>query len=201
VLEVVADHAARGAVVVKGNHDEAVVELKRGYFNETAAAAIGWTRAALGQAHKDFLASLPLVLNEAQVCFVHASAAAPERWEYVDSPAAAERSATAAARPYTFCGHVHRAMLYGADAHGRMVDFRPHPGVAIPVRASRAWLAIPGSAGQPRDGDPAAAYALFDPKAQAITFHRVAYDHQAAARKIRAAGLPEAIAYRVERGV
>lgn len=201
VLDVVAEHASRGAVVVKGNHDEAVVEVKRGYFNDTAAAAIGWTRANLGEAHKKFLASLPMVVNEAETCFVHASAAAPARWEYVDSSAAAERSAQSAARPYTFSGHVHRPALYGADARGRMVAFRPHPGVAIPVRSSRAWLAIPGSVGQPRDGDPAAAYALFDLQAQALTFHRVAYDHLAAARKIRAAGLPEAIAYRVERGV
>jgi diadenosine tetraphosphatase ApaH/serine/threonine PP2A family protein phosphatase len=57
-----------------------------------------------------------------------------------------------------------------------------------------------GSAGQPRDGDPAACYALADLDRGAITFQRVAYDHLAAARKIRAAGLPEILAYRLERG-
>ena len=64
----------------------------------------------------------------------------------------------------------------------------------------RAWLAIVGSAGQPRDGNPAACYALVDLDAKAITFQRVAYDHFAAARKIRAAGLPAILAYRLERG-
>jgi len=201
VLEIVAEHASRGAVVVKGNHDEAVAGDKRGYFNEAAKAAIEWTRSALGAGQRELLASLPFVVREGDICFVHASAVAPERWEYVDSASAAERSAAAAAKPYTFCGHVHRQMLYGIGAQGRMVAFDPHPGVAIPVRANRAWLAIAGSAGQPRDGDPAAAYALADPQAQTITFHRVAYDNIAAARKIRRAGLPEALAWRVERGV
>ena len=201
VLEIVAAHAARGAVVVKGNHDEAVAGAKREYFNEAARAAIDWTRSALGAGQRELLASLPLIVREADACFVHASAAAPQRWEYVDSASAAARSAAAAAKPYTFCGHVHRQMLYGVDAHGRMVAFDPHPGVAIPARANRAWLAIAGSVGQPRDGDPSAAYALADPEAGTITFHRVAYDNVAAARKIRRAGLPEALAWRVERGV
>jgi diadenosine tetraphosphatase ApaH/serine/threonine PP2A family protein phosphatase len=58
-----------------------------------------------------------------------------------------------------------------------------------------------GSVGQPRDGKAAAAYALFDPLRERVTFHRVAYDHLAAARKIRQAGLPELHAYRVEKGV
>jgi diadenosine tetraphosphatase ApaH/serine/threonine PP2A family protein phosphatase len=200
VLDIVAEHAARGAVVVKGNHDEAVAGSKRGYFNETADTAIEWTRATLSGPQREMLSSFPLVVREGNACFVHASAAAPERWEYVDSAAAAERSAAAAAKPYTFCGHVHRQVLYGIDAHGRMVAFHPHPGVAIPVRANRAWLAIAGSVGQPRDGDPSAAYALADTDRQTITFHRVAYDSAAAARKIREAGLPETLAWRVERG-
>ena len=201
VLDIVAEHAARGAVVVKGNHDDAVATPDHDYYNETAAAAIQWTRAALGESHKRFLSSLPLVAHDEHACFVHASAASPARWEYVDSAGAADRSAAAAAKPYTFCGHVHRQVLYGRDARGRMIAFRPHRGVPIPVRASRGWLAVVGSAGQPRDGDPSAAYALADLEAQSITFHRVPYDCAAAARKIRAAGLPEAIAYRVERGV
>ena len=71
----------------------------------------------------------------------------------------------------------------------------------MPVPSHRRWHAIAGSVGQPRDGNPAAAYAIFDSVREEMTFFRVPYDHLAAARKIRAAGLPEALAQRIERGV
>lgn len=200
VLDIVAEHAARGALVVKGNHDEAVAG-NGGYLNESAAAAIAWTRGVLGAPHRAFLESLPLCIREDAACLVHASAAAPERWDYVDSAGAAEKSARAAARPYTFSGHVHQQVLYGSDAQGRMIAFQPAAGVEIPISPRRSWLAIAGSVGQPRDGDAAACYALADLDAKSITFHRVAYDNYAAARKVRAAGLPEILAYRLERGV
>jgi diadenosine tetraphosphatase ApaH/serine/threonine PP2A family protein phosphatase len=82
-----------------------------------------------------------------------------------------------------------------------MRQFRPTPGVAIPVRPLRRWVALVGSVGQPRDRNPAAAYALFDSSAEQLTFHRVAYDARAAADAIRAARLPESLAYRVEQGI
>lgn len=199
VLDILGDYASRGAVVLKGNHDAAIAGAG-GYFNRPAAEAIAWTRKALSPAQEVFLESLPLIVREESICFVHASAAAPERWEYVDSTGAAERSARAAARPLTFSGHVHDQALFGEDAHRRMVAFRPQPGVAVPVAPHRAWLALVGSVGQPRDGNPAAAYALADLEAGTITFHRVPYDNQSAARKVREAGLPEILAYRLERG-
>jgi diadenosine tetraphosphatase ApaH/serine/threonine PP2A family protein phosphatase len=199
VIDIVAEHVSRGAIVVQGNHDAAIAG-GGGYFNASAAEAIAWTRAALNPAHRAFLATLPLCIRDGPACFVHASAVAPQRWDYVDSPGAAERSARAAGTPYTFCGHVHDQLLYGEDAQRRMIAFRPRSGVPIPVGARRAWLAIVGSVGQPRDGSPAAAYAVADLDAKSITFHRVPYDNFAAARKIRAAGLPEVLAYRLERG-
>ena len=82
-----------------------------------------------------------------------------------------------------------------------MIAFHPRAGVAIPISPVRSWLAIAGSVGQPRDGNAAACYALADLGAKSITFHRVAYDNYAAARKVRAAGLPEILAYRLERGM
>lgn len=200
VLEIAAGHAARGAVVLKGNHDEAV-DAPNVYLNEAASAAINWTRGVLSAEQRAFIASLPLCIRDGDACFVHASAALPEHWEYVDSPAAAERSASAAGTPYTFSGHVHDQRLYVTDARERMVAFRPQSGVDIPLRAHRRSLALVGSVGQPRDGNPAAAYATVDLAAKTITFHRVPYDNQEAARKVRAAGLPESLAYRLERGI
>ena len=77
----------------------------------------------------------------------------------------------------------------------------PTPEVPIPVLPHRRWIATIGSVGQPRDGNPLAMYAMFDPDRAELTFHRVAYDHLAAAQDIRAAGLPEFFARRLEQGL
>ena len=200
VVDRVAGYASHGASVVKGNHDEAISGPAE-YLNEAAAAAIAWSRTVLSAEQRLFLEKLPLCVREETCCFVHASAASPERWDYVDSTGAAERSARAAGTARTFSGHVHHQVLYVEGANRRMVTFRPQPGVAIPLRAHRACLALVGSVGQPRDGNPAASYAIMDLEARSLTFHRVPYDNVAAARKVRAAGLPEILAYRLERGV
>jgi diadenosine tetraphosphatase ApaH/serine/threonine PP2A family protein phosphatase len=200
VVDVVARYAADGAIVLKGNHDEAV-EKDGGYFNDAARAAIRWARETLTQEQKRFLASLSLIERQGNVCYVHASAASPKRWSYVDSPAAARRCADAANVCYTFCGHIHDQVLYFENAQGRMSEFRPFPGTAIPVRNHRRWVGIVGSTGQPRDRNPAAAYTLFDSARQTLTFFRVPYDAKAAADKIRRCGLPTILAYRVESGI
>jgi diadenosine tetraphosphatase ApaH/serine/threonine PP2A family protein phosphatase len=200
VVEVVARYAAEGAVVLKGNHDEAV-EHAAGYFNDAARAAIEWARETLTGEQRRFLASLPLVVRQGEVCYVHASAAAPERWDYVDSASAARRCADAAQVAYTFCGHMHDQALYFEGALGRMKEFRPVVGTPIPVQGHRRWVTIVGSVGQPRDRNPAAAYALFDLARRQVTFCRVAYDAGAAADKIRQAGLPGSLAARVELGI
>ena len=72
--------------------------------------------------------------------------------------------------------------------------------MAIPLSEQRRWLAIPGSVGQPRDGNPAACYAMFEVETHVLNFHRVPYDHAAAAAKVRAAGLPAGLAERLTHG-
>jgi diadenosine tetraphosphatase ApaH/serine/threonine PP2A family protein phosphatase len=200
VVDIVARYAAAGAIVVKGNHDEAVVKTPR-YMNESVRAVIEWTRDMLSRDGKDFLSSLPLCVRDGEMCFAHASAASPERWDYVDSPSAAKRSIDAAHAAYTFSGHVHDQELYFLGAGGKAVAFRPVQGSPVPVGRHRRWLALVGSVGQPRDNNPAAAYAQFDTERERLTFRRVPYDQLAAAEKIRQAGLPASIAYRVEKGI
>jgi diadenosine tetraphosphatase ApaH/serine/threonine PP2A family protein phosphatase len=200
VVSAIARRAAEGAIAVKGNHDEAI-EKRAGYMNESTKQSIEWTRTALSAENRAFLSSLPLFKTEGAMCFVHASAAAPARWDYVDTPDAARRSADAMQATYTFSGHVHEQLLYFQGAAGKWSAFQPTPGSAVPVPRHRRWLALVGSVGQPRDGRPSAAYALFDSSREQITFQRVPYDHLAAARKIRAAGLPETHAHRVEKGI
>ena len=135
------------------------------------------------------------------MCFVHASAAMPQRWDYIDSPSAALKSLNAAGETYTFSGHVHEQVLYARISDAQATEFRPLSGSPVPLGAQRRWLALVGSVGQPRDGRPAAGYALFDQDQDQLTYFRVPYDHLSAAQKIRAAGLSEGLAYRVEKGV
>jgi diadenosine tetraphosphatase ApaH/serine/threonine PP2A family protein phosphatase len=96
---------------------------------------------------------------------------------------------------------VHDQVLYFEGARGRMKEFHPVTDTPIPIPSHRRWVTIVGSVGQPRDRNPAAAYALFDPVCRQITFCRVAYDAGAAADKIRKAGLPGSLAVRVELGI
>lgn len=193
--------AIPGAIVVKGNHDEAIaVEPKTRDLNDIAYAVVAWTRQALSPEQRAYLASLPLIVREDEQCFVHASADRPERWEYVADAAAAKRSLDAAGCPYVFSGHVHDPVLYFTTPAGKTVEFRPTPGSPVPAPARRRWLAIPGSVGQPRDGNPKAAYALFDRDGETMTFFRVPYDHAAVGARIRTLGLPALLAERLERG-
>jgi diadenosine tetraphosphatase ApaH/serine/threonine PP2A family protein phosphatase len=200
VVDLVMRTVADGGIAIKGNHD-AAIERRSSYFNEQAQAALDWARHTLTDEQKRFLAALPLHVERSPSYFVHASAATPERWDYIDSPGAALRCAQAAGQTYTFCGHVHDQLLYFETIAGRMSEFRPVPGTPIPVRGPRRWLAVVGSVGQPRDRNPAAAYAIFDDTRRELTFFRVPYDHLGAADKIRRAGLPAALAYRVEAGI
>ena len=201
VLELVEQYAADGAMVVLGNHDAAALGRPVERLTATAQAAIAWTQDRLGERQRAFLERLPLTVRDADLLFVHASASAPERWTYITGAAQAEQSMRAGGAAFTFCGHVHEQRLYFIGAAGRPMPFLPVAGTPIPTAKNRQWLAIVGSAGQPRDRSNAACYALADLARARITFFRVPYDFRSAAQKIRAAGLPERIAWRLERGV
>lgn len=163
-----------------------------------------WTQDQLDEEQLHFLDRLPLTLRHERMLLVHASADAPRQWRYVYDAPMAEVSLDAAAAiegvRYVFGGHVHRQSLYFRGADGWLVPFVPTDGVSVPVSPRRHWLATVGSVGQPRDGQPKAMYALFEASRAQLTFHRVAYDHHAAAEAIRRAGLPEFFADRLELG-
>lgn len=198
-IDIVREHAARGAVVIQGNHDAAALGGLWENMDFFAREAIYWTRAQLGPAEREFLAGLPLIERRDGRAFVHASAAAPGAWTYIASARQAQDCIAAADAALTFAGHVHHQTLYYAAGPAvRMHE--PTPGVAIALPARWRWLAIAGSVGQPRDGNTAAAYALHDAGAGELHFFRVPYDHQRTARKVRDAGLPERLALRLQHG-
>ena len=197
VASMVRDHHA---IAVLGNHDQAAINGLTQTMNDDAAAAINWTRKQLGPEQLAFLSALPLTQRQDNICFVHASAAAPERWSYIHDGTRAAMSIEASKANYVFCGHVHDPVLYYLGRDGHPQAFVPVAGIPIPVTRHRKWLAIVGSCGQPRDGNPAASYVLMDTSIEMLTFYRVPYDHAGAARKVRRACLPEALATRLETG-
>lgn len=197
-LGLLADHAGRGALLVRGNHDEAALGGLCENMNDDAREAAYWTRSRLSAAERDFLAALPLTAQRDGLFFVHASADAPEKWNYITGKVQARRCMDASPAAVTFAGHVHHQSLYFSA--GSVRAFQPLAGVPIPLSRRQRWLAIVGSVGQPRDGNNAAGYALYDEDERMLTFFRVPYDHMTAARKILAAGLPERLAWRLQRG-
>jgi diadenosine tetraphosphatase ApaH/serine/threonine PP2A family protein phosphatase len=199
VIDRVSEYIARGALAILGNHD-AAASGARETLNETAQEAIEWTRRRLDSAQMNFLAGLPHTVELDGRLFVHASPLEPSRWHYIMGGQAARNNLLATTARQAFCGHVHRSTLYGLSLTGKLIEFTPAAGMAIPLLSGRQWLAVIGAVGQPRDHNPAACYALLDDTANTLTFRRVPYDVATAARKIREAGLPAILASRLEGG-
>ena len=200
VVDKVQSLVSQGAFAVMGNHDQAVVRGVSEGMRGDAAHVVGWTRARLSVPQLEFLAQLPMQQRRNDHLYVHANAWAPGDWEYVQDREDAVRSLEATDARYTFCGHMHEPRLFHLSSTGKAGDFVPTPGVAIPLPSHRQWLVIPGSSGQPRDGNPAACYALFDEADSSLTYHRVPYDHASASAKILAADLPQRLALRLAEG-
>lgn len=188
-----------GALGVIGNHDAAAAGSPED-MNSVARQAIDWTRRQLDAAHLQFLKTLPETQTLGEALLVHASARAPRAWEYITGPMEAERSMRATTARITLVGHVHSPQLWRMTGLGVAVGHEPITGFEIPLAASFSWLGVMGAVGQPRDGHCAAAFGIFDSKKRTLTFERTAYDHFATCRKVREAGLPEALANRLLRG-
>jgi diadenosine tetraphosphatase ApaH/serine/threonine PP2A family protein phosphatase len=122
------------------------------------------------------------------------------RWRYVQSAADAARSLIATEAQITFCGHIHRPALYSMSVTAKMTSFIPVSHDPEQLLRGRQWLAVVGSVGQPRDGDPAACFVTFDTESRQITYCRMPYDVEAAAKRIRDNGLPRWLADRLSTG-
>lgn len=187
----------RGARMVAGNHDLAVatgtgLEL----FNPHAAAAARMHRGWLSAEERDRLASLPLTLEADGFTLCHGSLRDPV-WEYVLSARQALATLRIASTPCCAIGHTHVPALYvGSDDTVAATSVVVGEPVAIGLR----MLVNSGSVGQPRDGDPRAAYALLDAGAGTITFLRASYDVGETQRRMRARGLPSFLADRLAVG-
>ncbi len=188
-----------GAICVRGNHDRAI-GVPDGLMNPAARRVIDWTVDRLTAAEKAVLQSLPLTAEEDDILFVHSSANDPQDWIYITSEHHAMPSFRVSKARLIFCGHVHRPQIYSCDLGGRVAGHKVTTGNPVPLIRSRRWLGVIGSVGQPRDGSSLAGYAILDKAANELTFRRVPYDSATTAKKVRAAGLPEALASRLTKG-
>jgi diadenosine tetraphosphatase ApaH/serine/threonine PP2A family protein phosphatase len=204
VVERVMQWHADGACVLQGNHDAMAVTPPQAEGSLGAMTA-AWTYQQLPPHCRRFLAHLPLSQRLGHMLLVHASAHQPKEWRYVDNERSAQQCLDAATAEgdnatHVFVGHVHEQTLYYQGTGRQLMPFAPTPGVPVPLPKHRSWVATVGAVGQPRDGDTRAMYAIYDDALGRITFHRVPYDHGAAAAAIRKAGLPEFFASRLEEG-
>jgi predicted phosphodiesterase len=187
----------RKATIVAGNHDRAVATGEDlDLFNPPAAIAAKTHQRWLSAAERDMLAALPRTLETNSVTLCHGSLRDP-LWEYVTNPASAAASLALAKTPHCCAGHTHVPSLFRAgnsQQPGPVVYDTPYP------LAPRAFL-NPGSVGQPRDGDPRAAYAVLDLVADTVTFHRSTYRVAQTQRRIRELGLPSIFADRLTFGL
>ncbi len=180
-----------------GNHDLVVLgELSVSDFNDEAAAAAVWTSEVLTPTSRTFLESLKPLAQVEGVDLFHASARDPV-WEYVLTEEAARGTFELADVPLILVGHSHVALALAYD--GRDVSGGLAP-AGTEVELSGRWLLNPGSVGQPRDGDPRAAWLLLDLDRRFAFFHRVPYSIEETQSEMGERGLPRALALRLERG-
>jgi diadenosine tetraphosphatase ApaH/serine/threonine PP2A family protein phosphatase len=200
VTEWVREHCA---LVVRGNHDRSCTGLDGlEWFNPVARAAALWTQAALTAANAEYIRALPkgpLVVGSFEL--VHG---APfDEDEYVMGSGDAAQAFGYLERRLVFFGHTH---LQGGFIwnHSRVESISRVPlragSLELSIDPECAYLINPGSVGQPRDGDPRAAYLTYDSEAHMVTYHRTSYDVETAQRKIRDAGLPPILADRLTVG-
>jgi len=191
--------AERADVCLAGNHDLAVrgtIDLAE--FGGDAAIAAGWTRDVLDPHAQALLERLEPEGAAHGVALYHGSARDPI-WEYVLSDEAALATLELASSPLVLVGHSHVALRV-VESGGELDGGVAAAGTELEVGGVRALL-NPGSVGQPRDGNPRAAYLLLDLDAQRASFRRVEYDIERTQREMREAGLPEMLAARLELGL
>jgi predicted phosphodiesterase len=192
------------AAIVRGNHDKAAAGLEDlEWFNPVAKRSALWTQASMKPENVAYLRDLtkgPEQVNGFQI--LHGSPLDED--EYVVTEHDVAQIAPYLAAEVSFFGHTH--LQGGFLCHRNGVA--PFGGVAdgasdqaIELEQDASYLINPGSVGQPRDGDPRAAYAVYDPEARLVTLFRTEYDIVAAQRKILNAGLPEMLAARLQAGV
>jgi predicted phosphodiesterase len=182
--------------VVKGNHDEMCsIEEDMEGFNPHAAEAVLWTRQQLNEEDKKWLRDMKYVRLVGSFSIVHATLDVPQRWGYVFDKLAAAASFTYQNTAVCFFGHTHVPVAFIRDSVVRGGTYSK-----FKVETGRKYFVNVGAVGQPRDGNPKAAYVIYDMDEGTIELRRLDYDIPKAQRKILDAGLPPRLAERLALG-
>lgn len=184
---------------VVGNHDNAVTGgVHR--MEPNAAQALSWTMRRLSPASHVFLKGMKENFKTGDSFFCHANPCGISDWYYISKKALISRTFFLTRAKILFAGHTHSPAMITRKNFLCVYIRRPGNGAVVPVARVNRQIFNCGSIGQPRDGDPRASYLIYDTERRVVEFHRVAYDHERAAKKIRSAGLPEALALRLSLG-
>ncbi len=193
---------------VAGNHDWAAAgKVDLSNFNAEAAAAARWTRLQLTSTEIEYLAELPLVQERDAFTLVHGSPRYP-LWDYILSASEAAANFPCFNTPYGLVGHSHVPFLFEMekvtssteDENGeKVVLHKLVDGCILEIRGKRVII-NPGSAGQPRDGDPRASYGIYDGQNCTFSLHRVPYNIPAVQGRMASAGLSPSLIERLAFG-
>ena len=185
--------------VIAGNHDFAAVgKVDLTCFNRNAAEAALWTMQNLTRDGRHYLSNLPFERKQDHVLAVHATPSEPQKWGYILSLPQAELEFHALPDDVSVCfvGHTHDPVIF-CDHDGKCGEV---PGNQCQMKADCRYIINVGSVGQPRDGDPRAAYCVYDSDNAQVEIKRIIYDVETAQKKIRRAGLPDFLATRLAFG-
>jgi diadenosine tetraphosphatase ApaH/serine/threonine PP2A family protein phosphatase len=190
----------RAAVSLAGNHDLGVLgDVDLADFAPHGIASAEWTRGVLTAGSRDFLRTLRPSGRREGVELFHASPRDPV-WEYVLTADAVEASFAVTEEPLVLVGHSHVPLAI-VLSNGEFGGGHAPEGTDVDLGAEARLLLNPGSVGQPRDGDPRAAWLLLDFDSGRAEFRRVSYPVERTQHEIRERGLPDALAERLARGV
>jgi diadenosine tetraphosphatase ApaH/serine/threonine PP2A family protein phosphatase len=187
-------------VCVAGNHDWAAIgKVGTSNFNPDAAAACHWTSKQLTSEDIKYLEDLPLIIEDGDFTLVHGSPREPI-WEYVISTVIAEENFNCFKSQFCLVGHSHVPLVFSRDESGKCSVSRFSTNIKLMPGNSRL-IVNPGGVGQPRDGDPQAAYAIYDSEARLFRLFRVPYDVRSTQDKMVEYGLPMRLVARLSHGM
>ncbi len=184
-------------IVLAGNHDYAVLGLTDiKYFNPYARAAVEWTQEVLSEENKAFLRRLPLTEElDDSILLVHATPREPEQWHYLLSPWDAYINFHFFTERICLIGHSHEPAIIERSPESKIIFYKDR----ADIKEGHRYIINVGSVGQPRDGNPDAAYALLNKNS--IEIKRVSYDIVLTQKKMRDVGLPSALINRLSKGI
>lgn len=185
-------------ITVAGNHDWASVDLfSTDYFNPIASEAIFWTKRNLSDEDRYFLESLKLIYKNEDLTLVHGTLDSSQDFDYMLDSYAASKTFKLMETQTCFVGHSHVAGVFIQDKDNHL-DYQEEP--FSDIEDGNKYIINVGSVGQPRDGNPKAAYCIYDTDENRVQIKRVDYHIETARKKIIAAGLPRFLADRLLAG-